>query len=205
MKLSGSHLFAADSDQIRALLLDPRSLRWIVPGCQWLTADGAGAYQLAVRRRVGQTIGLYEGDLMLTQQTGSGALAVEFKLGGSLGRVSGAFTIGMQPAGPRQTMLSYGGDVAFAGGLTIHPPRLLQTATRAFVREAIAGLEQQIARASGARFVAAGTDAPSFERNAAAGRRRTTSILVGLLASFIALAWMTHPRPPKSSEQGPLG
>jgi carbon monoxide dehydrogenase subunit G len=147
MHIEGTTTLAAPPEDIWALLTDPTALRQIIPGCESLEPDG-DAWRVGVRQRFGQTSGYFTGTMRLAETAADRLVTFDVDASGSLGTVGGQARISLEPAAGG-TVLRYGGDVEFNGGLTIFSPRLLETTTRAFVRRSSENLAWQAAVRTG--------------------------------------------------------
>lgn len=199
MDIQGNYTLPAPPETIWSLLTDPTVLKQIIPGCEWLEADGPLVYRLAVRQRFGQTSGLFDGTLRLSEPGPQGA-TVTAVTSGSLGGVTVTGTIRLVADSAWETTLVYDGTAEFSGGLTIYSPRLLQTTSRSFLRRATHTLAQQVALTTGGPMPGeeAYCPVPNFDEDDAAPepakRGRMAPAMLGLALLFLALFLATRRR-----------
>ncbi|PWC78874.1 molybdopterin cofactor-binding domain-containing protein [Azospirillum sp. TSH64] len=151
----GSREVPATPEQVWAILLDPRELAALLPGCEALDLVGPNAYRAEVVVGIGPVRGRYTAQVALSDLdppksltlTGSGTSA----LGSGSG--TGHVTLERTATGTRVTYrysASVGGKVAAVGG------RMLDSASRLLIGQFF---EKLVARAGGAEVPA---DSPSL-------------------------------------------
>lgn len=199
MDFQGTYSLPAVPDTIWSLLTDPAVLKQIIPGCEWIEADGSLAYRLAVRQRFGQTSGVFDGTLRFSEPGPDGS-TVTAEASGSLGGILVTGVVCFVADSPWETTLAYNGTVDFQGGLTIYSPRLLQTTARSFLRRATHALAQQVALATGGPMPGeeAYCPVPNFDEDEAtpepARAGRIAPAVLGFALLFLALFLATRRR-----------
>ncbi|WP_145675601.1 xanthine dehydrogenase family protein molybdopterin-binding subunit [Azospirillum brasilense] len=142
----GSREVPAPPEQVWAILLDPKELAALLPGCEALDRAGPDAYRAEVVVGIGPVRGRYTAEVALSDLdpprsltlTGSGASAL------GTGRGTGHVTLERTAGGTRVTYrysAEVGGKVAAVGG------RMLDSASRLLIGQFF---EKLVARAGGA-------------------------------------------------------
>ncbi|GIK57355.1 MAG: carbon monoxide dehydrogenase subunit G [Chloroflexi bacterium] len=144
MKINGSHTFAAPTEVIWPMLLDPHILASVMPGCEKLEQVADNEYQGILKIKVGPVQGDFNGNILLSdiQSPESYAIAVDGK--GAPGFVKGNGRLRLESDGA-STILHYEGDAQVGGRLASVGQRLLDTSAKAIIRQSLEGLEAQIA------------------------------------------------------------
>lgn len=143
MKINGAHTFAAPTEVIWPMLLDPHILASVMPGCEKLDQVAENEYQGILKIKVGPVQGNFNGNIVLSdiQSPESYAIAVDGK--GAPGFVKGHGRLRLEPNGD-STILHYEGDAQVGGRLASVGQRLLDTSANAIIRQSLEGLEAQI-------------------------------------------------------------
>ncbi len=144
MKINGTHTFAAPTEVIWPMLLDPHVLANVMPGCEKLEQVAENEYQGILKIKVGPVQGNFNGNIVLSdiQSPESYAIVVDGK--GAPGFVKGNGRLRLEPSGD-STILHYEGDAQVGGRLASVGQRLLDTSANAIIRQSLEGLEAQIA------------------------------------------------------------
>ncbi|MCL4262001.1 MAG: carbon monoxide dehydrogenase subunit G [Anaerolineae bacterium] len=144
MKINGTHTFAAPTEVIWPMLLDPQVLASVMPGCENLEQVAENEYQGILKIKVGPVQGNFNGNILLSdiQSPDSYTIAVDGK--GAPGFVKGNGRLRLEPSGD-STILHYEGDAQVGGRLASVGQRLLDTSANAIIRQSLEGLEAQIA------------------------------------------------------------
>lgn len=144
MKITGAHTFAAPTEVIWPMLLDPHILASVMPGCEKLEQVAENEYQGILKIKVGPVQGNFNGNVLLSdiQSPESYAIAVDGK--GAPGFVKGHGRLRLESDG-NNTILHYEGDAQVGGRLASVGQRLLDTSAKAIIRQSLEGLEAQIA------------------------------------------------------------
>jgi uncharacterized protein len=144
MKINGAHTFAAPTEVIWPMLLDPHILASVMPGCEKLEQVAENEYQGILKIKVGPVQGNFNGNILLSdiQSPESYAIVVDGK--GAPGFVKGHGRLRLEANGD-STILHYEGDAQVGGRLASVGQRLLDTSANAIIRQSLEGLEAQIA------------------------------------------------------------
>ncbi len=141
----GSREVPATPEQIWAILLDPKELAALLPGCEALDLVGPNAYRAEVVVGIGPVRGRYTAEVALSDLDPPKALTLTGSGTSALGSGSGTghVTLERTPTGTRVTYrygASVGGKVAAVGG------RMLDSASRLLIGQFF---EKLVARAGG--------------------------------------------------------
>lgn len=157
MELAGRHTFEAARDIVWEALLDPQVLAKTVPGCERLDEVGERRYAGAMRFAVGPVEGKFEGTVELSDLEPPNGYSIAIRGEGAQGFINGRGTVRLEGDGP--TELAYDLNADVGGRLASVGQRLLDRAAQVIIRQALEGLEKQIA----ARAEAAAIGAPARE------------------------------------------
>lgn len=146
----GSREVPATPEQVWAILLDPRELAALLPGCEALDLAGPNAYRAEVVVGIGPVRGRYTAQVALSDLDPPRALTLTGSGTSTLGSGSGTghVTLERTATGTRVTYrysASVGGKVAAVGG------RMLDSASRLLIGQFF---EKLVARAGGAEVPA---------------------------------------------------
>jgi 2-furoyl-CoA dehydrogenase large subunit len=141
----GSREVPASPEQVWAILLDPKELAALLPGCEALDLVGPNAYRAEVVVGIGPVRGRYTAEVALSDLDPPNALTLTGSGTSALGSGSGTghVTLERTPTGTRVTYrysASVGGKVAAVGG------RMLDSASRLLIGQFF---EKLVARAGG--------------------------------------------------------
>jgi carbon monoxide dehydrogenase subunit G len=155
MELAGRHTFEAARAIVWEALLDPEVLAKTVPGCERLEEVGEREYAGAMRLAIGPVEGRFEGTVKLSDLDPPNGYAISIRGNGAQGFVNGSGTVRLDGDGPTELAYELKADVG--GRLASVGQRLLDRSAQVITRQALEGLEKQIA----ARAEAAATGAPA--------------------------------------------
>ena len=143
MKLSLTHLIAADRERVFDALVDPAVIQRCIPGCESMTATGPDSYDATLKIGLAGLKGTYTGRTTITnrQRPETLTLGVEGKGGPGFVRGSAAITLAADPGGTR---LACEADVQVGGLIAAVGSRLIDAAARKMAADFFAALEQQI-------------------------------------------------------------
>lgn len=119
---AGSALVAAPRQKIWDMLLDPETLRAVVPGAHHVEKVSDTVFRADVTLGVGPVKGRYRAEIALSDLDPPQALTLSGGAGGALGFGRGAGRVTLEEKGPSETVISYdyeaeiGGKVAAVGG-----------------------------------------------------------------------------------------
>lgn len=140
----GSVELKADRQAIWDLLLDPASLKQIIPGCETLVADGADAYDATVRIGIAGIKGTYEARVEIRDQQRPNRLVLVGSAKGALGHGHGTGLVELVDLGDGRTRLTYrygadvGGKVASVG------QRMMKSASNILIKRFFDGLQAHL-------------------------------------------------------------
>ena len=144
MKIEGTHQFNAPPETVWALLHDPYAVANCLPGCKHLAQPAVDRYEGALTFQAGPMRGNFEGTVRFTNIQPPHSFDIEATALGSTGTLYGNGRIYLREENGRTT-LHYTGDAQVDGQVLDAGFRLLETATRAIIRQCLTSLEQEIA------------------------------------------------------------
>jgi hypothetical protein len=138
MQLTGEQLLPVARDRVWAALLDTETLRAAIPGCEAVTADGDGRYQVSVVAAVGPVKARFKGRLQQQDLQPPSRYTLSFEGdGGMAGFARGSAEVELSEAGAdgaagsSHTRLSYTAQAQIGGRLAQIGSRLVDaTAAR---------------------------------------------------------------------------
>lgn len=142
MKIEGSYPISAPRDVLWSMLLDPKVLANIMPGCEKLEAVDENQYQGILKIKVGPVQGKFQGDVILSDINSPEGYSVTVNGRGAPGFVKGTGSVRLEADGD-MTTLHYSGDAQVGGRLASVGQRLLDTSANAIIRQSLEGLGQQ--------------------------------------------------------------
>lgn len=143
MKIEGSYPFSAPRDVLWPMLLDPKVLANIMPGCEKLEVVNENQFQGILKIKVGPVQGKFQGDVVLSDISGPEGYSVSVNGRGAPGFVKGTGSLHLEADGD-MTTLHYNGDAQVGGRLASVGQRLLDTSANAIIRQSLEGLGQQV-------------------------------------------------------------
>lgn len=140
MKIEGDYLFNGPQDEVWTLIRDPEVLATALPGTKSLDKVGENEYVGEMNVRVGPVAGLFMGRLVVSNEIPpeSCTLSVEGK--GSPGFINGTGNVILNDQGAGTTLMKYEGEVQIGGKLASVGQRLLDTASKSTIRQALEAL-----------------------------------------------------------------
>lgn len=145
MKLQGEHTFDAPRDRVWQALLDPDVLVNTLPGCERLEETGENRYDGTLNIQVGPVSGKFDGRVELLDLEPEEGYCLKLSGKGAPGFVHGEGSIRLSDAEGGGTKLTYDVDTQVGGRIASVGQRLLQSSSKVITRQALEGLEQQIA------------------------------------------------------------
>lgn len=169
MKIQGEHVLAAPRSAVWEALLDPEVLRRTLPGFDALDKVGDNAYEGALQLRVGPVQGRFQGRLELTALDPPAGYHMKMSGKGAPGFVDGEGDIRLTEEGDA-TRLHYALDAQIGGRIAGVGQRLLDSSAKVLTRQALEGLDRQIAaRSAPGPAAAAAHGAPAAGAPGSAG------------------------------------
>ena len=183
VKIQGEHTFDAPREVVWKALLDPEVLARTLPGAEKLELVGENQLAGALDMRIGPVQGKFQGTVVMTDVRPLEGYHLTIKGTGPAGFVEGegAIRLGDAVSGGG-TVLHYEVDAQVGGRIAGVGQRLLDSSAKVVTRQALEGLDRQIAFLSSSAAVAAGPSAVPATAPVAAGphqRRRAPPGLSG--------------------------
>ena len=145
MKLQGQHTFNAPREAVWKALNDPEVLARTLPGCERLEEKEPHVYAGALNIQVGPVSGLFQGTVELRDLEENRGYHMELKGQGAPGFVQGKGSVALGDGDGGGTVLTYDLDAQVGGRIAGVGQRLLDSSAKVITRQALEGLEAQIA------------------------------------------------------------
>ena len=136
MEFRDAYPIPAEPARVWAAMLDPEVMRQVLPGCRRLEQTGDGTFDMTLAAGIGVLRGVFSGTVTFHDLEPTSSCAMDIAARGSLGRVSGAGTIGLAPDGAGTT-LSFHADFTFAGPMAGLGENLMRGVADSLTKEAI--------------------------------------------------------------------
>jgi len=139
----GSASVQAAPEQVWAMLLDPDTLRAVIPGCQRLEKVSKTHFRADVVLGIGPVAGRYRAEVRLSDLEPPRAVTLRGQAEGALGfgRAEGRITLAPEQGG--STRLHYSYDAAIGGKVASIGGRLLDGATRVIIGQFLVALARK--------------------------------------------------------------
>jgi len=144
MKIQGEHVFDAPRDAVWEAVLDPDVLTRVLPGCEDFHEVGENEYEGVLKIKVGPVQGKFNGKVRLSDLHPPVSYHLDLDGKGAPGFVNGKGELKLADEGGK-TRLHYEVDAKVGGRIASVGQRLLDSTTRVITRQALEGLEKQIA------------------------------------------------------------
>lgn len=141
MNIEGTHTFAAPRDIVWPILLDPEALAHALPGCEELEKIGDNEYKGVIKIRIGPVQGKFDGVVTLSDLVEPESLQLTVNGKGAPGFVKGTGHLRLDSSNG-STILTYDGDAHVGGRIASVGQRLLDTSTKAIIRQCLEGMDQ---------------------------------------------------------------
>lgn len=151
----GTASIKAPPQRVWDMLLDPDTLRAVVPGCRSVERISDAHFRADVTLGIGPVTGRYRADVTLSDLDPPRSVTLGGSANGALGFGSGAGRIVLELDGNGGTVMSYNYDAAIGGKVASIGGRLLDGATKVIIGQFFAAL---------ARHAEGESAAPSFSR-----------------------------------------
>jgi 2-furoyl-CoA dehydrogenase large subunit len=138
----------APPEAVWRMLLEPGTLKAVIPGCHSLAKLSDAHFRADVTLGVGAVTGRYKADIRLSDLDPPHAVTLTGTVTGALGDAHGSGCIRLMPAENGGTRLSYDYDAVIGGKAVSVGGRLLDGAAKVVIRQFFAALARQ---ASGQR------------------------------------------------------
>jgi uncharacterized protein len=161
MKLEGDYTFEAPRDVVWDVLLDPQLLARVLPGCEGLEPLGNDQYKAVLKIQIGPVQGVFEGTVALSDINKPESYRMDINGKGAPGFVKGGGVVRLESQ-DSGTIMHYSGDAQVGGKIASVGQRLLDSSTRAIVRQSLDGIAGQVrANMEAAQAKKAGDHNPS--------------------------------------------
>jgi len=174
MKLQGQHTFDAPREAVWSALNDPEVLARTLPGCERLEEKEPHVYSGALNIQVGPVSGQFQGTVKLYDLEENRGYRMDLKGQGAPGFVQGKGTVTLEDGDGGGTVLSYDLDAQVGGRIAGVGQRLLDSSAKVVTRQALEGLEAQVAARQGAEPAAAGSESSAVEGTEAEGAAQSS-------------------------------
>jgi len=139
---SGSVHLLETTEEVWNMLLDPKVLSRLIPGCERLSAAGANAYRATVTFGVGPASGQFDAEVRLSDLQPPRVARLQATVIGPLGFASGVGTVRLS-AEMHHTRLDYDYKITVSGKIAAIGGRMLDSATRTIIRQFFERLKRE--------------------------------------------------------------
>ena len=144
MKVAGEYRFDAPPEEVWEALLDPEVLAAIMPGCKKLELTGEHQYEGILDMKVGPVQGLFKGKVNLENFDAPNGYDLRLDGQGAPGFVKATASVGLSADGDG-TNMTYQGDARVGGRIASVGQRLLDSSSKAIIKQSLEGLNAQVA------------------------------------------------------------
>jgi 2-furoyl-CoA dehydrogenase large subunit len=148
LKGEGGTSVPAEPEQVWKIILDPKAMASVIPGCHELQLISENHYRASVDMGVGPIRGRFEADIVLFDLEQPRELSLKGTVLGTLGSGSGQGLVKLQKV-PDGTKVTYSYEVQVAGKVAAVGGRMLDGAARALIGQFFNGLVRQAGGAPG--------------------------------------------------------
>lgn len=194
MKVAGDYVFDAPQQEVWDGLLDPEVLAATMPGCDKLELTGENQYEGALNIKVGPVQGKFQGKVELEDLDPPNGYSMKVGGQGAPGFVKAAAKISIAAEGDK-TRLTYDGDAQVGGRIASVGQRLLESSSKAIIKQSLEGLNETLkARsAGGGNAEPVKVEAPSQAEFATAVAKEVAKdlvpkpVLIGIVIAIVLL------------------
>jgi len=144
MKLAGEYTFDGPREEVWKLVRDPDVLSTALPGTQSLTQVSENEYQGEMNVKVGPVGGVFMGRLTISNEVPPESLTMTVEGKGKPGFLNGSGNIQLIAQEDGRTLMKYEGEVQIGGRLASVGQRLLDTASKSIISQALDTLNQAL-------------------------------------------------------------
>src|SRR3972149_8788226 len=144
MKLAGEYTFDGPREEVWKLVRDPDVLSTALPGTQSLTEVSENEYQGEMNVKVGPVGGVFMGRLTISNEVPPESLTMTVEGKGKPGFLNGSGNIQLIAQEDGRTLMKYEGEVQIGGRLASVGQRLLDTASKSIISQALDTLNQAL-------------------------------------------------------------
>lgn len=149
MKVAGEYRFAAPPQEVWEALLDPEVLAAVMPGCKKLELTGENQYEGVLDIKVGPVQGQFQGKVNLEELDPPNGYSMRLDGQGAPGFVKAKARVEIAADGDG-TRMTYDGDAQVGGRIASVGQRLLDSSSKAIIKQSLEGLNNQVAARSAA-------------------------------------------------------
>ena len=149
MKVAGEYRFDAPPQEVWEALLDPEVLAAIMPGCKKLELTGESQYEGVMDMKVGPVQGQFQGKVNLENLDPPNGYDMRLDGQGAPGFVKATARVEIAAEG-EGTRMSYDGDAPVGGRIASVGQRLLDSSSKAIIKQSLEGLNGQVTARSAA-------------------------------------------------------
>ncbi len=149
MKVAGEYHFDAPPQEVWEALLDAEVLAAIMPGCEKLELTGENQYQGVMNMKVGPVQGVFQGKVNLENLDPPNGYNMRLDGQGAPGFVKATAQVAIAADGDG-TKMTYDGDAQVGGRIASVGQRLLDSSSKAIIRQSLEGLNAQVVARSAA-------------------------------------------------------
>lgn len=143
MKIEGTYTFDAARDIVWQAFLDPEILAKTLPGCEKLDQVDENEYKGVIKVKVGPVQGQFQGAVRLSDLQPPEGYHMRVSGRGPAGFVNGEGNIKLEGQG-ETTLLHYVGTAQVGGRIASVGQRLIDSTSKALIRQALESLHSQI-------------------------------------------------------------
>lgn len=143
MKIEGTYTFDAERDIVWQAFLDPEILAKTLPGCEKLEQVDENKYKGVIKVKVGPVQGQFQGAVSLSDLQPPERYHMQVNGRGPAGFVNGEGNIKLEDQG-ETTLLHYTGTAQVGGRIASVGQRLIDSTSKALIRQALESLHSQI-------------------------------------------------------------
>jgi len=149
MKVAGEYRFDATPQEVWEALLDAEVLAAIMPGCKKLELTGENQYEGLLDMKVGPVQGQFQGKVKLEDLDPPNGYSLRLDGQGASGFVKATAKVGIAADGDGANM-TYEGDAQVGGRIASVGQRLLDSSSKAIIKQSLEGLNAQVSARSAA-------------------------------------------------------
>ena len=136
MDMKGERLLPAGREQAWRALNDPEALKAAIPGCEAITANAAGGYDVLLNAAVGPVRARFKGTMTLADVDAPRSYTLRFEgQGGPAGFARGAARVSLEDQGAARSLLRYEVSAQVGGKLAQVGSRLIDATARKMADE----------------------------------------------------------------------